>query len=89
MENKSNIRLTAAEMSSLWTQFINDTLAVCVNTYFLEKVEDKDVRPIIEWTLNVAKDNLSIMSNIFIKEKFPVPMGFTDQDVHPQAPILF
>lgn len=89
MENKSNIRLTAAEMSSLWTQFINDTLAVCVNTYLLEKVEDQKVRPVIEWTLNAAKNNLSIMSNIFIKEKFPLPMGFTDQDVHPQAPKLF
>lgn len=34
MEDKTNIRLTAAEMSSLWTQYINDTLADCVNTYF-------------------------------------------------------
>lgn len=89
MEDKSNIRLTAAEMSSLWTQFINDTLAVCVNTYFLDKVEDHEVRPIIEGTLNTAKNNLSILSAIFIKEKFPIPIGFTDQDVHPQAPRLF
>ncbi|MEK3889465.1 DUF3231 family protein [Bacillus sp. FSL K6-3431] len=89
MEDKTNIRLTAAEMSSLWTQFINDTLSVCVNTYFLEKVEDEEVRPVIESTLNLAKYNISVMSDIFIKEKFPIPMGFTDQDVIPQAPKLF
>ncbi|TCJ02808.1 DUF3231 family protein [Cytobacillus praedii] len=89
MENKTNIRLTAAEMSCLWTQFINDTLAVCVNTHFLNKVEDNEVSPIIEWTLNEAKNNLSIMNDIFTKEKFPLPIGFTEQDVNTQAPKLF
>ncbi|MED3572208.1 DUF3231 family protein [Cytobacillus praedii] len=89
MEDKTNIRLTAAEMSCLWTQFINDTLAVCVNNHFLNKVEDKEVSPIIEWTLNEAKNNLSIMNDIFTKEKFPLPIGFTEQDVNTQAPKLF
>ncbi|MFB9989974.1 DUF3231 family protein [Bacillus benzoevorans] len=89
MENKSNIRLTAAEMSSLWTQYINDSLAVCVNTYFLEKSEDPEVRPLIEWTVDTAKENISIMNDIFTKEKFPIPIGFTDQDVNSQAPRLF
>ena len=37
MEDKTNIRLTAAEMAGLWTQYINDTLAVCVNELFLRK----------------------------------------------------
>ncbi|CAM4080484.1 DUF3231 family protein [Lederbergia lenta] len=89
MEDKTNIRLTAAEMSSLWAQFINDTLAVCVNTYFLEKVEDEEVRPIIESTLNVAKSNISVMSEMFKKENFPIPVGFSDEDVHHQASRLF
>lgn len=89
MEDKTNIRLTAAEMSSLWAQYINDTLAVCVSTYFLEKVEDKEVRPVIKWAQNIAKNNLSMMRDIFTKEKFPIPMGFTDQDVNLQAPRLF
>ncbi|WNS76664.1 DUF3231 family protein [Bacillus sp. DTU_2020_1000418_1_SI_GHA_SEK_038] len=89
MEDKTHIQLTAAEMSSLWTQYLNDTLAVCVNTYFLEKVEDQEIRPVIEWTLNTAKENISIMRDIFEKEKFPIPMGFTDQDVNSKAPRLF
>ncbi|WP_096200435.1 DUF3231 family protein [Bacillus sp. FJAT-45350] len=89
MEDKSSIRLTAAEMSTLWTQYINDTLATCMNTYFLEKVEDEEVRPIIEYTLNEAKENLSLMKEIFTKDNFPIPIGFTEQDVNPEAPKLF
>jgi Protein of unknown function (DUF3231) len=89
MEDKTNVHLTAPEMSGLWTQYINDTLAVCVNTYFLEKVEDEEVRPIIEWTLDTAKENVSIMQELFQREDFPIPIGFTAQDVNPTAPRLF
>src|SRR3954471_7743800 len=85
MEDKTNVHLTAPEMSGLWTQYINDTLAVCINTYFLEKVEDEEVRPIIEWTLDTAKENLTIMEGIFKKENYPIPIGFTDQDVNVHA----
>ncbi len=84
-----NIPLTSAELSALWTQYMNDTLATCVNRYFLEKVEDEEVRPIIEWTLDTAKENVSIMQDIFRKENFPIPIGFTDQDVNITASKLF
>ncbi|EKN68803.1 hypothetical protein BABA_12151 [Neobacillus bataviensis LMG 21833] len=89
MEDKSKIPLTAAEMSGLWTQFMNDSLAVCVNRYFLETVNDEEVRPIIEFTIHTAKRNITIMQDIFKKDDFPIPMGFTDQDVNPKAPKLF
>lgn len=89
MEDKTKIRLTAVEMTGLWTQYINDTLAVCVNNHFLEKVEDEEVRPIVEWTLDTANENISIMQELFQKEDFPTPIGFTEQDVNPNAPKLF
>ncbi|MEH7081676.1 DUF3231 family protein [Neobacillus drentensis] len=89
MEDKTKLRLTAAEMSTLWTQYLSDTLAVCVSSHYLEKVEDEEVRPVIEFTLEVARGNISIMEELFIKEGFPVPVGFTEQDVVPKAPRLF
>ncbi len=42
MEDKTNLRLTAAEISTLWTQYINDSLSVCANEYFLNHAEDQD-----------------------------------------------
>jgi hypothetical protein len=89
MNDKTQIRLTAAEMATLWTQYINDSLALCVGKYFLEKVEDEEVRPKIFFTIDVARKNLSTMKGLFNKEQFPVPHGFTDEDVNPEAPKLF
>jgi hypothetical protein len=89
MNDKTKIRLTAAEMATLWTQYINDSMAHCVGKFFLEKVEDEEVRPIIINTIEVARKNLSTMEDLFNKERFPVPHGFTDEDVNPEAPKLF
>ncbi len=89
MEDKTNVHLTAAEMSSLWTQYINDTAAKYTNTYFLASSEDDEVFPIIKWTKEVAEENIVLMEEIFEKDNFPIPIGFRHQDVNPQAPKLF
>lgn len=89
LEDKTKIRLTAAEMSGLWTQYINDSLATCVNRYFLEHVTDEEARPVIEYTLDTSKQNLKLIGEIFKKEQFPIPIGFTEADVNIKAPKLF
>ncbi|WP_078434638.1 DUF3231 family protein [Metabacillus halosaccharovorans] len=89
MEKKTNIQLTAAEMSVLWTQYINDTASVCVVSHFLQKVEDEEVRPVLEFTLDGSKKNLAFLRELFQKEKFPIPLGFTKEDVNKDAPRLF
>jgi len=89
MENKTNIRLTAAEMSVLWTQFINDSASVCVVSHFINKVEDEEVRPILEFAINGSLKNLEFLRNLFQKEDFPIPVGFTNEDVDKDAPRLF
>jgi hypothetical protein len=89
MEDKIKIRLTAAEMSFLWTQYINDMLSICTAKHFLEKVEDEEVRPILEATLASSKKNITAMRGIFERDKFPFPVGFNKEDVNPTAPRLF
>jgi len=89
MEDKTKIRLTAAEMSSLWTQYINDTASICVLSYFMKTVEDEEIRPIVEFALNSSHTNISSLQNLFRKENFPIPVGFNNQDVDVNAPKLF
>lgn len=89
MEDKLKIRLTSAEMAALWTQYLNDTAVTCLLTHFLERVEDEEVQPIIEFTLSNLNKNISSMEQIFEKEGFPIPVGFTKEDVVPDAPRLF
>lgn len=67
MDDKTKIRLTAAEIAMLWTQYINDTVSLCVNSHFLAKVEDEEVRPVIEFAFNGSKQNISFLNDFFIR----------------------
>lgn len=89
MNDKNRVPLTSAEMAVLWTQYINDKVAICVTSYFLKKVEDEEIKPIIETALNASKKNIVTLNELFKKEKFPVPIGFTKDDVNENAPRLF
>ena len=40
------IKLTSAEIASIWTGYMNDSLSKCILGYFLQHVEDKEIRSV-------------------------------------------
>jgi hypothetical protein len=89
MTTEHNIRLTSAELGSLWIQYMSDSMAVCTINYFLNKTEDAQIRPVLEYATSLAQSHLLAIDNIFKQENFPTPTGFTDKDVSLDAPRLF
>jgi hypothetical protein len=90
MHNENNIKLTSAEISVLWSAYMNDSLSICVLKYFLEKVEDPEIRPVVENALDLAQTHIIKLTSIFNGEDFPIPYGFKeDEDVNMTAPKLF
>lgn len=76
MEKEKQIKLTTGEMAQLWAQYMNDSGSVCVLTHFLEKAEDDEIRPVIEFALNLSKTHIQKLTTIFVKENYVVPNGF-------------
>jgi Protein of unknown function (DUF3231) len=90
MESEHNIQLTAVEVAQIWSAYINSSMSHCLYTYFLEIVEDSQVRLIIENGLELAESHLAKLTALFQKEGYPVPYGFkVDEDVNRSAPRLF
>lgn len=87
--NHDHIRLTSSEISALWETFINNSLEICSLTYFLKDVEDPDIRTLLEYGLDISNNQLETIKNIFNQEKFPLPVGLTENDVNLNAPRLF
>lgn len=83
------IRLTAPEIAALWSQYESDTMVICVYKYMLNIVKKPDIRPILQHALQLAENHVSILKDYFRQEKFPIPQGFTDDDVDLNAPRLF
>ncbi|MCH1624212.1 DUF3231 family protein [Ferdinandcohnia quinoae] len=89
-EKEKIIKLTCAEISSLWATYMNDCMVICVMTHFSETVEDSEVKQIVEETIQIAQKHKSTIKDIFINEGIAVPNGFEiDKDVVHNAPKLF
>ncbi|MFS0823160.1 DUF3231 family protein [Bacillus sp. 1P02SD] len=87
-KNKTN-RLTAAEVSALWLQYMGDSMAICVYKYFLNIVENKEIKPILESSLQLAESHITKISKFFKNANYKLPTGFTESDVNVNAPRLF
>ncbi|QKY68724.1 DUF3231 family protein [Lentibacillus sp. CBA3610] len=82
-------RITSAEMAGLWGQYMNDTAAVCVLSYFMTKVKDEQIRSVLELALSSSEEHIQYLKGLFEQEGFPTPAGFTKQDVQLDARPLF
>lgn len=81
--------LTAAEISGLWLQYMGDSMAVCVYKYFLKIVEHKEIKEIVERSLQLAEGHLKKITEFLNSAHFQIPIGFTEADVNLKAPRLF
>jgi hypothetical protein len=89
MQTQPIIKLTSAEISNLWNTYMNDSLAICALSYFLNKVRDSEIAPVIEYALECSHKQIHFLAKLFHQESIPVPKGFGDEDVDVFAPALF
>lgn len=81
--------LTSAEMGKLWAAYNGNTMAKCVLSYYLNNVEDDDIKKVLVYALDLTKTFTQEIGAILKIANFPIPIGFTDEDVNLDAPRLF
>ncbi|MDQ0877200.1 hypothetical protein QFZ77_005859 [Paenibacillus sp. V4I3] len=88
---KSNTseKLTSAEMGKLWATYLGNSMSKCILSYYLQHVEDEDIKTLLENALKLSVEFMKTTEDIFKKENFPIPKGFSDEDVNLGAPRLF
>ena len=89
MTTHTQVHLTSSELGSLWTQYQHESLAICVLSHFKQNVDDPDIRELLKFALNYSQHNLSTLNSILIGSGYPLPTGFTINDLKPNAPRLF
>ena len=86
---KSNIKLTTAEIASLWKTYIQNTAVRCFYKHFLQHLQDDEIKSIVEEVMVLVETVIKKIETIFEKENFPIPKGFSDKDIDLSAPALF
>lgn len=54
MDNNS-IKLTAPEISGLWTTYIQNTAIICFLKHFLSYLQDAEIKQIVENALQICE----------------------------------
>jgi hypothetical protein len=86
---KSNIKLTTAEISTLWKTYIQNTAVRCFYKHFLQYLQDVEIKSILEEVVVLVETVIGKVEMIFEKENFPIPKGFSDKDIDLSAPALY
>lgn len=84
-----HIELTASEHAEIWGAYMNASITSKVLSYFIQKVEDDEIRPVIQDGLELMQSQLKELKEVFEKEGKPIPIGFTEADVNVGAPRLY
>lgn len=90
MENThDHIKLTSAELSYLWNTYLADSMSVCVFKYFLENIEDHEIKTLVTHALDLSQQHIEIIRGVFSHEEIQVPEGFTERDINLKVKRLF
>ncbi|MDW4509530.1 DUF3231 family protein [Priestia megaterium] len=82
-------KITASELACLWTQYLNDSLSRCILRYFINHVKDQNINEVLQYALELAENHLEKIKQFLTQEDYPIPIGFTNEDVTVDAPPLF
>lgn len=84
-----NIELTTPEISGLWKTYLQNTATLCFIKHFIQFVQDLEIKPLLEEQRYLLEKFNEDVRSIFIEENFPIPKGFSDEDVDLSAPALY
>lgn len=85
----TNEKLVSAEMGKLWATYMGNSMSKCILSYYLQHVEDEDIKNLLQNALYLCEEFMKTTKEIFDKESFPIPQGFGEADVNLGAPRLF
>jgi hypothetical protein len=82
-------KLSSSEMATIWTSIVEGKMAIGIIKYFLEMIKDEEIAALIQEDLSFIEKFVQSLSDIFEKERIPLPIGFTEHDVNVSVPRLF
>ncbi|MGO4109632.1 DUF3231 family protein [Paenibacillus sp. YAF4_2] len=85
----TNIELSCTEIGGLWAIYLQESMTVCFLTYLLHHLQDGGIVPLAKEALQISQERVDKIKKIFLAENFPIPAGFSENDVNLAAPPLF
>jgi len=89
MDRAIDTRLSVAEISALWMQYMSESMAECVLNHFLATAEDTQIKGALSSALDSSVRHLRAITHFLEQTGIPRPVGFSAHDIDIAAPRLF
>ncbi|WP_160726043.1 DUF3231 family protein [Bacillus sp. USDA818B3_A] len=76
------LKLTSAEIGSLWGEYVNGTAVDIINRYMYSIIEDDAIKAVFNDALKTFEQQKKQIKTFLEKEGFPVPIGFNETDLY-------
>ncbi|MCR2805496.1 DUF3231 family protein [Paenibacillus soyae] len=83
------VGLSSTEIAWLWSVYINETMSICITKHLKQHNSYEDVAVLLQRSLELSEKHVEEIKKIFTKENFPIPAGFSENDLNVSAPALF
>ncbi|MFD1038342.1 DUF3231 family protein [Virgibacillus byunsanensis] len=87
--DKEKLKLTSAEIGTLWGEYVNGTAVDIINKYMLSIIEDEKIKSLFEDAIKTFTKQKKQITTFIENEGFPIPIGFTDSDLNTGTKRLF
>ncbi|PKM78493.1 MAG: hypothetical protein CVU90_01775 [Firmicutes bacterium HGW-Firmicutes-15] len=82
-------RLTTTEIAKLWASYMQHTMLRCQLKYFQATTKSPIIRELESEMLDRIEKRIGIITGFLEMDSFPIPVGFSDNDINIDAPPLF
>ncbi|QKY70613.1 DUF3231 family protein [Lentibacillus sp. CBA3610] len=87
--DKNDLKLTSAEIGTLWSEYVNGSAINIVNKYMSSIIEDQQIKMLFDEAIQIFEGQKRQIETFIRNEGFPVPIGFTETDLIGGAKRLF
>lgn len=85
----NSISLTASELGYLWTGYSINEMSKWYLKVFMEHARDEEIKDLYSFALENTKKMLTGRKNILSNENYPIPIGFSENDIEINSSPLF
>lgn len=89
MSKNKPIPLTTSELGYLWTGLAINNMSKWYLTVFQGHSQDEEIKDLYSFALRITNDLIAERDKILSNEGYPVPIGFSEEDINACAPPIF
>lgn len=87
--NLSDLTPAASEVGFLWNNYIAANMSTCFLKKWVQEATDPEIKSALQTELDAASNAWKETERLFQSINYPAPIGFGEEDIDLNAPVLF